>query len=110
MKRETTNKPSRVPDRVAVFSPGKKLIGVFSSKTLLAKFMDVSTPSVLYACNGTTVACNGWYLRSLGDVELELPGDLGTLTLERFDELNGEKRLTYPDRGMRKKRTAKVPS
>ncbi len=108
MKRETTNKPSRVPDRVAVFSPGKKLIGVFSSKTLLAKFMDVSTPSVTYACNGTTVACNGWYLRSLGDVELELPGDLGTLTLERFDELNGEKRLTYPDRGMRKKRTAKT--
>lgn len=110
MKRETGNKPSRVPDRVAVFSPGKKLIAVFSSKTLLAKFLGVSTPSVLYACNGTTVACNGWYLRPLGSAVLELPGDLGTLTLERFDELNGEKRLTYPDRGMRKKRTAKVPS
>jgi hypothetical protein len=108
MKRGTTNKPSRVPDRVAVFSPGKKLIAVFSSKTLLAKFMDVSTPSVTYACNGTTVACKGFYLRSLDKTDIELPDDFGTLTLERFDELNGERRLTYPDRGMRKKRTAKT--
>jgi hypothetical protein len=105
MKREaTTRRPSKVAERVAVFSPGKKLVGVFSSKTLLAKFMDVSTPSVLYACNGTTVACNGWYLRSLENVDLEIPDDFGTLTLEEFDVLNGEKRLTYPDRGMRKKR------
>ncbi len=109
MKREaTTRRPSKVAERVAVFSPGKKLVGVFSSKTLLAKFMDVSTPSVTYACNGTTVACKGFYLRSLDKTDIELPDDFGTLTLERFDELNGEKRLTYPDRGMRKKRTAKT--
>lgn len=110
MKRKQTKGPSRVPSRVAVFSPGKKLIGVFSSQTVLAKFMEVSTPSVHYACDGTTVACKGYYLRSLDKIYLELPDDFGTLTLEQFDQLNGERRLTYPDRGMRKKRAAKVPS
>lgn len=93
---------------MAVFSPAKKLIGVFSSQTLLAKFMDVSTPSVHYACDGTTVACKGFYLRPLDNIDLDIPDDFGTLTLEEFDDLNGEKRVTYPDRGMRKKRTAKT--
>ena len=108
MKRKADKGPSRVPSRVAVFSPGKKLIAVFSSQTLLAKFMEVSTPSVHYACEGTTVACKGFYLRPLDKIDLDIPDDFGTLTLEEFDNLNGEKRITYPDRGMRKKRTAKT--
>lgn len=93
---------------MAVFSPGKKLIAVFSSQTLLAKFMEVSTPSVHYACEGSTVACKGYYLRQLDNTGLDIPDYIGTLTLEEFDNLNGEKRITYPDRGMRKKRTAKT--
>ena len=87
-----------------MFSPEKVLVGVFSSMNQAANVLGVRVSTVRFACIGTTVACQGWYL---GRVEVSIC-DLGTLTLERFDEINGEKRLTYPDRGMRKKRTAKT--
>lgn len=90
-----------------MFSPEKVLVGVFSSMNQAANILGVRVSTVRFACIGTTVACQGWYLRPLGSAVLELPGDLGTLTLDDFDLRNGEKRLTYPDRGMRKKRTAK---
>ncbi len=96
---------SHTPSRIAVFSPNKKLIGVLTSQTATAQVLGVRTASIHYACKGKTESCNGWHIRELKDsVKLELPEDFGTLTLERFDELNGEKRLTYPDREMRKKR------
>lgn len=99
-----TPRVSREPSRIAVFSPAKKLVGVFNSMTAAAQLLNVSTSSIHFACKGETLACQGWYVRELVNVILEIPDDFGTLTLEDFDNLNGEKRITYPDRGMRKKR------
>lgn len=97
----------KTPDKVALFSPEKILVGVFSSMNQAANVLGVRASTVRFACVGTTVACQGWYMRTLGHVEVGI-GDIGTLTLDQFDTLNGEKRVTYPDRGMRKKRTAKT--
>lgn len=97
----------KTPEKVAMFSPEKVLVGVFSSMNQAANVLGVRVSTVRFACIGTTVACQGWYLRTLGRVEVSIC-DIGTLTLDDFDLRSGEKRLTYPDRGMRKKRTAKT--
>ena len=97
-------KVSHTPSRIAVFSPNKKLIGVLTSQTATAQVLGVRTASIHYACKGKTESCNGWHIRELKDsVKLELPEDFGTLTLEEFDNLNGDRRTMYPDRGMRKR-------
>lgn len=95
---------SKTPKRVAVFSPAKKLVGIFSSLTVLANLMEVSTASVHYACNGDSVACRGWYLRIIDNIAFDLPNDLGNITLDEFDAMSRIDRLTYSPRGMRKKR------
>ena len=97
-----TPRVRREPSRIAVFSPAMKLVGVCASMTAAAQMLKVSTSAIHFACNGKTPSCQGWYVRELDNVIIEFPDDLGTLRLEDFDNLNGTKRTTYPDRGTRK--------
>ena len=97
-------KVKREPRRIAVFGGrDKKLVAVIGSMTQAAHVLGVKTAAISYASRGLTVACQGWYLRELTNVVLEWD-DIGNLTLEDFDRLNGEQRPVYPDRGMRKRR------
>ena len=95
---------SKTPKRVAIFSPAKKLVAIVSSMTMAASILKVKTPSVLYACNGVTVACQGWYLRFIDNITFDMPDDLGSVTLDEFDAMNRISRSTYSPRGMRKER------
>lgn len=101
-------KVSRTPSKVAVFDIEKRrLRGVFSSQTYAAKFLNMTTAAVHFACTGVTVACNGWYFRSLDNVNIEFDNSFGKLTLEEFDQLTGVDRVVYPKSNPRKKRTRK---
>lgn len=96
---------SRTPSKVAAFDIEKRrLRSVFSSQTYAAKMLNVKTSAVHYACSGATVACNGWYLRTLDNVDIN-PDDFGRLTIEKFDKLNGVERLVYTNGTIRKKRS-----
>lgn len=88
--------------RVAAFSSCKVLSGVFSSMNQAAKFIGVRPSTVRFACIGTTVSCQGWYFRFV-DEAISID-EIGNLHLDEFDRRNGEKRLSYPVYGMRKKR------
>lgn len=97
------------PEKVAIFSAEKVLVGVFCSMNQAASVIGVRPSTVRFACIGTTVSCQGWYLRTVGKAEVGI-SDIGMLSLDDFDTMNGETRTTYSDRGMRKKRTAKATS
>lgn len=95
------------PEKVAIFSAEKILIGIFSSMNQAANIIGVRPSTVRFACIGTTVSCQGWYLRNIGSSDVGI-NEIGVLTLDEFDGRNGDVRITYPDRGMRKPRTAKA--
>ena len=98
-------KVNRTPIKVAVFDVDKRrLRSIFSSKTYAAKMLNVKTSAVHYACTGASVACNGWYLQSLENVDIG-SDDFGKLTIEKFDELNGIERVVYPSKNIRKTRS-----
>ena len=101
-------KVSRTPSRVAAFDINKRRLRIiFSSQTYAAKMLNVKTSAVHYACTGASVACNGWYLRSLENVDID-SDDLWKLTVEEFDELNGVDRVVYPSKNIRKTRSKKT--
>lgn len=97
----------KTPEKVAIFSAEKVLVGVFCSMNQAASVIGVRPSTVRFACIGATVSCQGWYLRTVGDSKVGI-SDIGRLHLDDFDAMNGEKRETYSDRNMRKKRTAKA--
>ncbi len=97
---------NRNPSRIAAFDvASKRLRGVFSSYTYAAKFLNMTTAAVHFACTGASVSCNGWYFRSLDNVNIEFDNSFGKLTLEEFDKLSGVNRVVYPKSNPRKKRT-----
>jgi len=101
-------KVRRTPSRVAAFDIEKRRLRIiYSSHTYAAKNLGVRTASVCDACSGKSVSCGGWYLRSLENVEVGFD-DFGTLTIEKFDELNGVERVIYPNDSIRKKRSKKA--
>lgn len=88
--------------RVAVFNSCQILVGVFSSINQAARCIGVRASTVRFACIGSTISCQGWYLRRVDEtMSIE---EIGVLTLREFDERNGENRAVYPKRGMRKPR------
>jgi hypothetical protein len=87
MKRKVNRRPSKI----AIFGKNGILVAMFSSQTQAARLLGVSTSTVNYASRGFTSNCQGWYMRELKNVEPETK-DFGTLTLDDFDTLNGERR------------------
>lgn len=94
---------SKIPNRVLVFNPLKRLVAIYQSCTATALAFGAKVQSIHYACNGECISCHGYYFRKLDDdIEVTLD-DLGTLTVEEYDKLCGVERKLYANKRMTRK-------
>lgn len=88
--------------RILVFSPLKRLIGIFHSCNAAASALGVSTLCIHDACAGELISCKKLYFRQLYEdkIEIDMLEDLGDLRLEDYDKLMGLERQYYPNKKM----------
>ena len=95
------------PKMVLIFNGAQVLIAVTRSLHSAAELTKGNLQSISFCCTGRYVYSGGFYFRHLhDDVEIEM-SDLGTLLLQEYDELCGEKRVYYSVREMAHKRARK---
>lgn len=88
------------PNRILVFNPLKRLVGIFHSSLAAAKAFNTRPQSIHYACTGRCISCQSMYFRHLqDDIEVTFD-DLGVLRLEEYDELCGVERKVYRTKRM----------
>jgi len=91
---------SKKPQRILVFNPLKKLIGVFHSTLAASKAFNVRAQAIHYACTGRCISCNNLYFRHLSDdIEISME-DFGTLRVEEYDKAVGIERKVYRNKNM----------
>lgn len=94
---------SKIPVRILVFNPLKKLIAIFQSSNAAASALNIKVQSIHYACTGKTITCGDYYVRHLSD-EIEVTiDDLGVLTVQEYDQLCGVERKVYPTKNKTRK-------
>lgn len=91
--------------RVLVFSPLKRLIGIFQSVTAAANAFNTSATNIHYACNGKSISCCNLYFRHFYEdkIDIDVFEDLGKLKLEEYDRLAGLTRKYYDNKDMTRK-------
>lgn len=95
------------PKMVLIFNGAQVLIAVTRSLHSAAELTKGNLQSISFCCTGKYVTSGGLYFRHLHEnVEIEM-SDLGTLMLQEYDELCGEKRNYYTVRQMAHKRARK---
>lgn len=93
MKKDLSNKTA---NRVLIFNPLKRLVGIYSSLTSTALIHKASNSAIHQACIGPSISCKGFYFRFLSpEIEIE-PSDYGKLRLEDYDKMCGVERQYYP--------------
>lgn len=91
------------PQRILVFNPLKKLVGIYHSTYATAKSFNTRLQSIKYACDGTCVSCQGHYFRLLNETLGVTLDSLGVLTLQEYDQLCGVERKVYRTKRMERK-------
>lgn len=95
------------PKMVLIFNRAQVLIAVTRSLHSAAELTKGNLQPISFCCTGKYVSSGGFYFRHLhDDVEIEM-SDLGTLMVQEYDELCGEKRIYYTVREMAHKRARK---
>lgn len=88
------------PKQILVFNARRILIAIAASITEASRYGDVASGNLTRACKGDIISLGKYYYRYIDDsIEIGL-GDLGTLTLEEYDELCGVKRPFYTTTAM----------
>lgn len=95
--------PNKKPNRILIFNPLKKLVGIYNSIHATARSFNVNMQSIHYACNGTCMSCQGHYFRQLYDGIEVTYKDLGILTVTEYDKLCGVERKVYATKTMSRK-------
>lgn len=89
---------------VLIFSPRRVLIGLASSTNQAAKIVNRDVSSIYQASVGKIKSSAGLLWRYEDpNVEIEL-SDIGTLTIEEFDNLCGVEREYYPPKDIKRKK------
>lgn len=66
--------------------------------------MGVAPTTIKGACDGDTISTCGYYLRWWDpSIEIDVPGELGELNLQEYDNLLGVKRMVYKTHKMTRK-------
>ena len=76
---------------------------ICQSLTATARAFKTSATNLHFACTGKTISCCGMYFRNLSDEINVAEEDLGTLTLEEYDQLCGVVRIYYPTKHFSRK-------
>lgn len=98
------NSPFRRPIPVLIFNPAQTLIAIARSLHSAAELTRGNLQSISFCCTGKYASSNGFYFRHIHPkVEVEM-SDLGTLQLQEYDKLCGEKRIYYSTKQMTHKR------
>ena len=94
---------NKIPTRILVFNPMKRLVAIFQSTNAAAQAFNSKVQSIHYAATGKCISCSNYYFRQLeDDIEVTLD-DLGVLTIEEYDELCGVERKVYANKNMSRK-------
>ncbi len=91
------------PNKILVFNPLKKLVGIYHSTYATAKSFNTRLQSIKYACDGTCVSCQGHYFRVMDETIGVTLESLGVLTLQEYDRLCGVERKVYRTGKMERK-------
>ena len=93
------------PKMVLIFNGAQILVAITRSLHSAAELTKGNLQAISFCCTGKYICSGGFYFRHLHpNVEIELQ-DLGTLQLQDYDSLCGEKRTYYSVRQMAHKRT-----
>lgn len=95
---------SKKAKRILAFNPYKRLVSVFSSQVQAAKLLNLTTPTVKAACDGSSISAKKLYLRWWDpEIEIDIHSEIGELTLLEYDRLCGVNRRTYKNSSMTRK-------
>lgn len=98
------NSPFRRPIPVLIFNAAQTLIAITRSLHSAAELTGGNLQSISFCCTGKYASSGGFYYRHIHpNVEIEM-ADLGTLQLQEYDKLCGEKRTYYTLKQMTRKR------
>lgn len=98
------NSPFRRPIPVLIFNAAQTLIAITRSLHSAAELTKGNLQSISFCCTGKYASSGGFYYRHIHpDVEIEM-ADLGSLQLQDYDKLCGEKRIYYSAKQMTRKR------
>lgn len=93
------------PKAVLIFNGAQTLIAITRSLHSAAELTGGNLQSISFCCTGKYASSGGFYFRHIHpNVEIEL-SDLGTLQLQQYDEMCGEKRTYYTVKQMARKRS-----
>lgn len=91
--------------RVLIFNKNRMLTLIAASVNEAARFSNIPATHISRVCRGLIITSNQYYFRYINnDIEMEL-SDIGTLTLEEYDKLCGEKRKMYSTSSMKRNKT-----
>lgn len=89
------------PKMVLIFNGAQILVAITRSLHSAAELTKGNLQAISFCCTGKYICSGGFYFRHLHpNVEIELQ-DLGTLQLQDYDSLCGEKRTYYSVRKWR---------
>lgn len=88
--------------QVLVFNDRRILTLIASSANEAARYKEMDATQISKVCHGRMIAHKHYYYRYIdNNVEIEL-SDIGTLTLEEYDQLCDQERKVYATRKMKR--------